>query len=177
MKKVIRKGIFETNSSSIHAIVIPKKEVEIPQEKIDVYISYPMYFGWEKDTYISFRDKIGYLLIIAYYWAIANDKNPVKEIYSIIEKLRNEFNVYVEISYKIKIDISDWESGLGSIDHVSESFIFYEAIMNNNNLLSRYLFGGTIYTNNDNDDYFDKWLDKIDYFEQSGENEVFLKEN
>ena len=41
MKRVIRKGTFETNSSSMHSLVITKKEKIVSQKLLeeDLYIS------------------------------------------------------------------------------------------------------------------------------------------
>jgi len=64
VKFTIRKGVFETNSSSVHALVINKGSGwEIPitstAEKIKVYTGD---FGWESETYQASEDKLSYIL-------------------------------------------------------------------------------------------------------------------
>ena len=56
--KQIRKGVFETNSSSTHSICIAKDaELTIPQS---LHFSFGE-FGWECDTLYSVSEKASYL--------------------------------------------------------------------------------------------------------------------
>ena len=60
---VIRKNVFETNSSSTHAICIAKsnENIEIPEE---IYIDLEDYqFGWEFDKRTGHHSKLAYILI------------------------------------------------------------------------------------------------------------------
>ena len=67
----IRKGTFETNSSSTHTIVVTKdnSKLDIPNEiKIDL-ADYE--FGWEYDKYYSVEEKLAYLvfgILSECYW-------------------------------------------------------------------------------------------------------------
>lgn len=60
MKIQVRSNIFETNSSSVHAITVTK-------DKPDYYLNYTLChfevgeFGWEHRTYYDFQDKASYL--------------------------------------------------------------------------------------------------------------------
>ena len=73
MKLQIRSSIFETNSSSMHAIVVAKDR---PKEIYDGYMREFEVdeFGWEHRTYRDFRDKAAYL------WTIIVN-NSLKKVY------------------------------------------------------------------------------------------------
>lgn len=60
MKRQIRKSVFETNSSSTHAICITKKK---DNYKIPKHIDFEFgEFGWECDEYHDTRNKASYLI-------------------------------------------------------------------------------------------------------------------
>lgn len=61
MKLKIRNNIFETNSSSVHAICI-KKDYKLKDSDIFKYVSFSRNdFGWEPAKYCCCDDKISYL--------------------------------------------------------------------------------------------------------------------
>ena len=70
MKRVIRKGIYETNSSSVHTIVISSDGMEpskLPVDK-DGYITVRYgEFGKDGTVYSSQEDKLSYLVTQCYY--------------------------------------------------------------------------------------------------------------
>ena len=60
--KQIRPGLFETNSSSVHAIVITKNNnIEIPKNLPPILEMVTISFGWEIDRYNDFPSKLQYL--------------------------------------------------------------------------------------------------------------------
>ena len=60
MKRQVRRGAFETNSSSTHAICITKSEYRHNSfSHIDFEIGE---FGWENDEYDSLYNKASYLI-------------------------------------------------------------------------------------------------------------------
>ena len=76
----IRRGIFETNSSSVHAIAIVKSKQELNSYYYDEYCDYkdkdyfyrgkslvikPGCFGWENKKLVSPEDKASYLMTTA----------------------------------------------------------------------------------------------------------------
>ena len=84
MKRQIRSGVFETNSSSTHSIAIPKKSVVAGE-----YISFSIgKFGWENDCV----DTANYL-----YTAIL-EQNDRDEL---LDKLKDILNNH-SIKYKFK---------------------------------------------------------------------------
>lgn len=138
MKRQIRSSVFETNSSSIHSIAISKAPVVAGK-----YISFGIgEFGWENNT----ADTADYL-----YTAILEQNNSselLNKLKDILDKHSIEYKFeeprYVKSSYGEYLDY-------GYIDHGYELGEFLDAVLNNEDLLMRYLFGdSTVYTGNDN---------------------------
>ena len=156
MKRQIRRSVFETNSSSVHAIVIQRKNVDKEDLPDSVEFNHGE-FGWEYRHYYGVSSKASYL-----YQAIC-------EITYDDEKRRRTYidNLY-EILSKYGIDCSfdfddyQWENcngkkikwANGYIDHGNELGDFVEDLMRNDKRLLRYLFGENSYviTGNDNSD-------------------------
>ncbi len=85
--KVIRKGVFETNSSSTHVISITGGECENPDRLFPsedgVYRIHPGEFGWEVRTYYDAVMKASYALT----WAKQNDNAIALEmLQAVVEK-------------------------------------------------------------------------------------------
>lgn len=153
MKRQIRRGCFETNSSSTHAICIAKEGYT----KSD-YINFEIgEFGWEFDTYNDLYSRASYLIT-----AIFNSSKEYAD-----EKLQQLKNILDEnnIEYDIPTPkVKSWEyDGKteyyydidGYIDHVGETRTFVEAVLSDPDRLMRYLFGDSmIITGNDNDDAY-----------------------
>lgn len=79
----IRKGVFETNSSSTHSCVISTDckswDTIIPDDDGSITINYGEY-GWEYENYTGVRDKASYALTLTQYF------NNEEEV---LERLRN----------------------------------------------------------------------------------------
>lgn len=140
MKIQIRKGVFETNSSSIHAINIFRgyNEKNIPES----IVVRPGEFGWECDTYYDFESKLSYL----YTWCL-NLMSKDEAEYKITQALNNLGVKEVEFE-----ECSDWYEE-GYIDHSEELYskdlnIIFE------NYFGDFIFGDSSYieTGNDNSD-------------------------
>lgn len=67
MKQNIRRGVFETNSSSTHSISIASTEglldVLTPDEHGNIYINGDGEYGWEVESYNNVGSKADYALI------------------------------------------------------------------------------------------------------------------
>lgn len=112
MKKKIRLGTFETNSSSVHSIVINKEGLEKPnltvkRKKIDGVFKHFIYvplqtFDKYSQTFYSQEDKLSYLVTIAFLSDGGRDLENMKESYSyeIMEKeivdYCNQYGINVE---------------------------------------------------------------------------------
>lgn len=145
----IRQGCYETNSSSCHSICISKKQVK-PGNFIHFGLDD---FGWDPNEVYNTEDYL-YTAIVTSFKAEETDKY-LKRLKKILDKncIRYEFE-------PIKLVHHEWgnfyepvkEYGWGyGIDHGSKLRPMIEALLADENLLMRYLFGNTvIYTGNDN---------------------------
>lgn len=148
----IRQNTFETNSSSTHSICISKNPVVDVRNK-HVYFGSGE-FSWSTDTV---TDTASYL-----YTAMVTAYSP-QEFREKLEKLKNILDKY-GITYdfspveEIKSDYTPDYSYLvftkdryASVDHATECIPFIESLLNDEDMLLRYLFGDScIYTGNDN---------------------------
>ena len=138
----IRKGTFETNSSSTHSIAISKNKVNIPVGTcVNFYIGE---YGWEENQY-AFPS---YMYTALLY---NDDVESLEKLKSILDKWgvkyyfqtpkwcywgENKENRYLDNGY---------------IDHGIEASYIMKEILNDEDLLARALFGNsTVYTGNDN---------------------------
>ena len=131
----IRRGTFETNSSSTHSIAISKEKVNIPKgSTIRFHIGE---YGWEEAEY-SFPDYM--------YTALLTNGD-----FEGIEKLKNILDSW---GVKYEFDKPQWDGDwlvYGSIDHDDEAAPIMREILADKDLLARALFGdATVYTGNDN---------------------------
>ena len=142
MKRQIRNSVFETNSSSTHSIAISKAPVVIGKS-----ISFNIgEFGWEN----GIANTADYL-----YTAILEQDNHSE----LLNKLKEILDKH-SIGYKFenpryeKSNYGNYEYlDNGHIDHGYELIDFLDTILNDEDLLMRYLFGDSIvYTGNDNQD-------------------------
>lgn len=132
--KVIRKNVFETNSSSTHSICISKADTtNFPKT---IHFGFGEY-GWENDEYY---DTENYL-----YTAI--NELGMTDCIDKIKKILDKHNIFCTFE-KVKKG-KYFEDGY--VDHCEELKEFIEDICNDENKLLRYLFGNSvIYTGNDN---------------------------
>lgn len=159
MKTQIRRGAFETNSSSTHAINIFRgyDEKNIP-EKI---IIRPGEFGWECDTFNDPESKLSYL----YTWILSKCKSY--EYNDVTEKYEDHYDYKKLKDYQYRIKSKLLDAGVkevkfvkcngwfedGYIDHSEDLYNEdLEAILEN--YFEDYIFNDASYieTGNDNDD-------------------------
>ena len=138
----IRKGTFETNSSSTHSIAISKDKVNIPIGcSINFYIGE---YGWEENEY-SFPS---YMYTSLLY---NDDEEGLQKLKSILDKWNVEYD-FEEPKWEYYNGCRYLRSGY--IDHSNETFSIMRTIIDDEDLLARALFGNsTVYTGNDNTDY------------------------
>jgi len=146
--KVIRSGVFETNSSSTHSICITKNNIlDDKQDFIKFTIGE---FGWEHEKYTTPYEKAQYL-----YTAILENKQ-----YDLIYKIKtilDSHNIKYEFEEPKFYTSSDGKYkylAYGYIDHSDELDDFLE-ICEDEDKLMKFLFSSEsfIITGNDNDDY------------------------
>ena len=158
----VRQSVFETNSSSTHSIAIPKKCDTIVNQ---VYFGLDEY-GWENSTV---RDTASYL-----YTAIMCAYNESEQI----KKLARLTTILNEHDIAYTFEKPQWEtydSGYkvlanGYIDHAHATRELVETLLDNDDMLLRYLSAGIVYTGNDNQEpqyngcnIYDNYIEDYDY--------------
>jgi len=163
MKLSIRRKIFETNSSSVHAIAISN---EVPNTLPSfVYFGRGEY-GWEWERYDYDEDKANYLyecLIDLYYDWINNDDTKLTEVCDQIKEDLASYGIGCRFE---RVDRENIFAGY--VDHGGENRELVEYLLSDPENLIRFLFNDDSYilTGNDNsyykNDYEDDYED--DYF-------------
>lgn len=126
MKRTIRKGTFETNSSSMHSLVITKKENVITQKELeeDLYISKDGEISiWNGDDLYFDRAPFKMLtqpLEKLEYLVASNSDNP-KEIKRLIGVFKKLYPKVKEI--KFPHDYGSTSPFYGEVDHQSKGFV------------------------------------------------------
>lgn len=149
MKKQVRRGVFETNSSSTHSICIAKdSELDLPQK---LHFEFGE-FGWECRTFNSMTEKASYL----YTGLIDNNR---KEDWAKIFELLKSKGIEVTAEEPIYVE-SEYTKGYiyvkngGYVDHANELHGFLDAVCGEEKKLMDFLFSplSFIITGNDNDE-------------------------
>lgn len=161
MNVQVREGVFETNSSSTHAISIgafPIDKTFIPKV---VKFSTGMEFGWENEHYTEWFSKACYFWMTVLCWNSDLEKERVLNEYKEkITKILTDAGVeYVEFETGEYVE-SSWKKGHkyidfgGYIDHYP-GIDFVDDLLAEPELFLSYLFNpnSEIETGNDNDDY------------------------
>lgn len=146
MKK-IRRGMFETNSSSTHTIIIADEKFNKGSNEgcmVDFRIGE---FGWETRTYYDTDAKASYLYTAA---CSLLGRDVYQELYEVLSKYGIMCMCAKPAVFK------DYGSGKyldnGYIDHVDGLHDFVNSLMSHEKLLMKYLFDerSFIHTTNDN---------------------------
>lgn len=139
----IRKGTFETNSSSTHSIAISKDKVNPYNLRNGYTIDFNIgEYGWEEDEY-SFPSYMYTALLCA------DDQESIEKLKSILNKWGVEYRFQKPEWYYYSDGFRALDNG--GIDHSREAYPIIMAILNDEDLLTRALFGDScVYTGNDN---------------------------
>jgi hypothetical protein len=144
MKRQIRRNIFETNSSSIHAISVTRNH----DLNLTASIKFDLnFFGWEFARYTETADKASYLWTGLYQNFYDNLEDP--EFILRINAIKDALMSYGFIENNIKFNFK----GDGDIDHGLELKDLDKIIFNPDRLM-RFLFNedSVVCTFNDNSD-------------------------
>lgn len=138
--KQIRRNVFETNSSSTHSICISKKPVTP-----DKFISFDIgEYGWTSGC----ENAADYL-----YTAILV-QDDADELLETLKGILNSYSIeyeFEEPKYTISSDGKYKWLDNGYIDHGYDTREFIDAVLSDNDMLMRCLFGDScVYTGNDN---------------------------
>ncbi len=144
----IRRGTWETNSSSTHALVVKK---ETPKE-LPLFAYFGLGdFGWEQAKYCDKDTKCCYLNTALYdrYVGYMDDKNKYYEYRNKIIEILKNYGIHSEWKDIEQIGAYDYNY---YIDHCNELDEFIEVILDNPELLIDWLFNdeSLLVTDNDN---------------------------
>ena len=156
MKRQIRYGVYETNSSSTHSIAIPTghQELSIPDRVKFEFGD----FGWEVDELTSRGEKSKYLYTCLSYVETDKLKEYLQFIYNTLRAHGVENVYFDDFEYSIYCYDGKVETYLkakdGYVDHGDEARKFVDAVCTDEQRLLNYLFSDKtfILTGNDNDD-------------------------
>ena len=176
--ETIRKGTFETNSSSTHSICICTEErhIHIPKEIEIALTDYNYEFGWENVIWYTAEDKLAYLILcilgvydpISFMEVAERMKRLLEQLHSIGVKhvaiTGIEAHIYEGKPY--------WSHGESYVDHASEAEDFVQACLSDTERLKKFLFCYDSYIKggNDNDD-------EISEIHENYQHEEFFKGN
>lgn len=175
MKRQIRRGAFETNSSSTHAInIFRSPHYNIP-ESITVK---PGEFGWEVETYGSPEDKLSYL----YTWILS--KCNIWEYNDVTGKYETHYDYKKLKDYQYRIKSKLEEAGVKEIDfqncggywadgYIDHTENLYDSDLEEilENYFLDFVFGDRSYIETGNDN------DSLDVCEDSGADFSIYKGN
>ena len=177
MKTQIRRGVFETNSSSVHSVSIVKDNFKCSLPKKFV-INCDGEFGWEWDTYDDSASKAAYLYqAIKYYTEKNANANDEKErLQDLMDKFIGNLESYgieVECTYRFT-KIASMEIGPnenyyyavfvdengneppvdGYLDHGSKTKEFVDYVLSSPENTVKFIFDNRCYieTGNDNEE-------------------------
>lgn len=167
----IRKGLFETNSSSTHAICIGKNNhnLEIPSE-----LTFKVgEFGWENEIHDDVLTLASYL-----YTALT-------ECYSGKELTKHINHIYTLLGHNgckatfIEPNVDKWGLVDGYIDHSEGLGDFLNKVLSSDKALLRYLFSpdSFIITGNDNEEWWGDYMEEFCKAEKNNNVEIFEKWN
>lgn len=160
MKFQIRQGVFETNSSSTHAIAVSTEEN--PKYHFPEKLSFMFgEFGWDEDCLSTVKEKASYLYTAIYYVLSVDDMEKWKKYLQFVAETLAENGVECEFLNNIELHTSMMHDGKlsfyfdidGYIDHGTETAEFVDAVCTDKNLLLSFLFSknSVVMTGNDND--------------------------
>ena len=171
----IRHGLFETNSSSTHAICIAKSNdgLVIPNELIFTFGD----FGWDEHFDYDVVDKASYFYTALYNTYDEDIKKNFDDIKNHIYEVLYDAGCECEF-IEPKMTTYSWADS-GYIDHQNEVAPWLHKLIKNDKLLFRFLFSpdSFIVTGNDNSDWFDDWEEDFDGSETAEKVDVFYKGN
>ena len=167
----IRNNLFETNSSSVHAICWSKNnDWEIPDTLHFMFGEY----GWDNEMLTTTYELASYL-----YTALCSIYKD-KELSDYKNYIYDTLGRYGCECTFAEPSTTEWRFfASGYVDHSYELLPFIESLRASEKKLLRFLFSpkSFIMTGNDNSENFYNWLDYFEEFEDKNEVEMFVKGN
>lgn len=154
--KVVRQGVFETNSSSTHSISIATQTQgalmdTLPLDKERVLILEGGEFGWEEASYKDALTKANYMAIYALQWG----KEESGKFIKIFEDVVKEQTGARKIEYAFT---TSWQAGpdevFAYIDHQSVENKNYHYVFQDREKLRQFIFNPLSVLKTDNDNHW-----------------------
>lgn len=152
----IRKSMFETNSSSTHAMIIPKYGINNIIFPNDNFVKFKLSnFGWENEIYNDTETKASYLYTAM---VLLLSKEELDDRIDMIKRELSKYAINAEFEEYNEDDIITKYY----IDHCGDLIYFINNIFEYKLIIS-YLFcpNSIIITGNDNNDVFDEDFNKV----------------
>lgn len=147
MKRLIRHGVFETNSSSSHSISIARGANIYETLKVDIHGCVrikPGEFGWDEERFYEPEDKASYAMAYA-----ANQ--PSRDCFEMLEEVIKEHTGCKTVIFdKVKTE-GERSPDYGYIDHQSDD-VCMDAFASKETL-KEFLFNPDSYVETDNDNH------------------------
>lgn len=145
----IRKGCFETNSSSVHALVIPDDQTISIPTKVTLYSGE---YGWENEEY---GDTLNYF----YQACVDQGRAEVDRFFNYLKSKGIEEIHAPELHWTKYKDFEYVENNDGWVDHSGE--IPFDELFANEHLLDSFLFGSGAYVHTGNDNSDLDWAEEL----------------
>ena len=171
----VRRNVFETNSSSVHSIVICTEPLDIDYPFIAFFDIGE--FGWSMEVLDDSWERASYF----YTAACALRQHDVKdEIINLLEPLGIECIFDEENPPRYDEYNGSYILDNGGIDHVDECKDFVDTLMNDGEKLAKFILDDRsfVVTGNDNCDDIDReWMERKEAKAAAYEHIVFYKGN
>ena len=166
MKIQIRNGVFETNSSSTHALCVAKEMPDMTKVKNKQLVFKHKGFGWQFKELHDVESRASYL-----YEALLDYKSDYPDAINWIYETLGKYGI--EASFEIEYE-DEFDRWVGGIDHSEGLVSFLSYVMRNENHLIKWLFGNSlIITGNDNGDEFN---DRVYMYDKEDDHYVLKPE-
>lgn len=158
MKKNIRHGVFETNSSSTHSISIGNSGQlldTLPINDEGNVIIQPGEFGWEQETYNDAYTKAQYLAVYCRDWSGDKKDEFFTNLKDVILKQTKANDVIFDL-FKDEKEERYFYPGCydtGYIDHQSVESQDYHHVLEDKNNIRNFIFDKSSWLETDNDNH------------------------
>ncbi len=148
--KLVRHGVFETNSSSCHSLSIGASGTYdgiTPNEDNLIIVDDSHEFGWSQETYSYPEARLAYAYIYAMDWSGDKRDEFIKTLQEVVCEHTGAGAVTHEVFGK------KWNDGYGYIDHQSVESADLHYIFEDKSLLKSFIFDSSSWIETDNDNH------------------------
>lgn len=147
--KLVRRSVFETNSSSCHSISLSSGDVydSISPNEYGVIVVGSGEFGWQEETYSDPEARLNYAYIYAMDWSGEKKEDFLSTLKEVVKEHTGATDV---VHHKTN---SKWGYDYGYIDHQSVESQDLHYLFEDLALLKNFIFGSDSYIETDNDNH------------------------